>query len=661
MGTKLNETSNLDLIELSGKWVYQSPPRGVSLEVNEQTYEVKEGAYNTPNGLDYMIVENVATGEISMVFQGTQGFQDMVTDGTLPGAVPDAQLKDAEAAFKTMNEKYNITNVSGNSLGGGLANYVASNHDVNSVTYNPAILPEGSYDTNNPRITNYMSEYDPLTLGERSAGYMSRLPGNNVILHNNMPWMETMISNHVGYDDDVVINGQKIQVEADAYLPVGVWSGEILSGSKGQKIDINPENMRILATTLSTRMNGQVKTAQTYLDGAVDIVNQEGAKLDDRQTTLRQSFDDLLQQNSFGGVLVFVWQYEALRNQLEEINPVTMTALDVVQKIRTTPVISEILDFVSTSAFSGVLGWLFEIPLLVGDTLLKLDEIVDRVSNLKNNAIPKLFNGITNDFFNDAMIAELKAHYNVIDSNKDIVTNQIVTFSAQVKYVSDEIEKADKLLTATERVEKAGPPPVTSKFSLEESSALKDGMGKKQLLLDENFKEFASATSMSLKPALASLRSTMNQLYGILKDALITLRNIRSALGFVKIPFTDFDNNIKADLDDIIAAMNQWKVMLKGVKTAVKDLEGNLDNVLNAYRPYIDTALFEGTKFHDVILLNKASYNAFESAEMVFQDIQYQLDGNKAQAVTALDGLANRVVANLEVLLDQIKRGSINI
>lgn len=264
-------------------------------------------------------------------------------------------------------------------------------------------------------------------------------------------------------------------------------------------------------------------------------------------------------------------------------------------------------------------------------------------------------------FFNDAMIAELKAHYNVIDSNKDIVTNQIVTFSAQVKYVSDEIEKADKLLTATERVEKAGPPPVTSKFSLEESSALKDGMGKKQLLLDENFKEFASATSMSLKPALASLRSTMNQLYGILKDALITLRNIRSALGFVKIPFTDFDNNIKADLDDIIAAMNQWKVMLKGVKTAVKDLEGNLDNVLNAYRPYIDTALFEGTKFHDVILLNKASYNAFESAEMVFQDIQYQLDGNKAQAVTALDGLANQVVANLEVLLDQIKRGSINI
>ncbi|WP_088839101.1 SA1320 family protein [Listeria sp. ILCC792] len=661
MGTKLKETSDLDLIELSGKWVYKSPQEDDELTVNGNIYIVKEGVYNTSNGLDYMIVENVATGEISMVFQGTQGFQDMVTDGTLPGAVPDAQLKDAEAAFNTMSEKYNITNVSGNSLGGGLSNYVATKHDVNSVTYNPAILPEGSYNTNNPRITNYMSEYDPLTLGERSAGYMSRLPGNNVILHNNMPWMKTMISNHVGYDDDVVINGQKIQVDADAYLPVGVWSGEILSGSKGQKIDINPENMRILATTLSTRMNSQVKTAQTYLDEAVDIVNHEGAKLDDRQTTLQQSFDDLLQQNSFGGVLVFVGQYEALRNELEEINPNLMGVIDVVQEIRTTPVISEILDFVSTGAFSGVISWLYEIPWVIGDTILKLDEVFDRVSHLKNNAIPKLFNGITNDFFNDAMIAELKAHYNVIDSNKDIVTSQIITFSTQVKYVSDEIEKADKLLTETERVEKAGPPPVTSNFTLEESNALKDGMGKKQLLLDENFKEFCSATSTSLKPALANLKSTMNQLYGLVKDALVTLKNIRSALGLAKIPFTDIDNNAREALDGYIASIEQWKMMLKGVKKAVGDLEGNLDNILNAYRPYIDTALFEGTKFHDVILLNKASYNAFESAEMVFQDIQYQLSGNKAQAVTALDGLANRVVVNLETLLNQIKRGSITI
>ncbi|EUJ52898.1 hypothetical protein [Listeria fleischmannii] len=122
MGTKLNETSNLDLIELSGKWVYQSPSRGVSLEVNEQTYEVKEGIYNTSNDLDYMSVENVAASEISMVFQETQGFQDIVTDGSLPNDFPDAQLKGVEATFESMSRKYDITNVSGNLLGGGLAN-----------------------------------------------------------------------------------------------------------------------------------------------------------------------------------------------------------------------------------------------------------------------------------------------------------------------------------------------------------------------------------------------------------------------------------------------------------------------------------------------------------------------------------------------------------
>ncbi|MPR73768.1 hypothetical protein D7389_01110, partial [Listeria monocytogenes] len=69
--TKKLRTPDTDLIELSGKWVYQHPKRGVALKVNGNIYNVKVGEYNKASGLDYMIVENLATGEISMIFEGT--------------------------------------------------------------------------------------------------------------------------------------------------------------------------------------------------------------------------------------------------------------------------------------------------------------------------------------------------------------------------------------------------------------------------------------------------------------------------------------------------------------------------------------------------------------------------------------------------------------
>ncbi|MBC1540006.1 hypothetical protein HB875_14120, partial [Listeria seeligeri] len=83
---KTLKTPDTDLIEMSGKWVYNHLDVNTSLKVNGTSYRVKEGEYNTASGLDYMVVENTQTGELSMVFEGTQGGKDIVTDGTLPGS-----------------------------------------------------------------------------------------------------------------------------------------------------------------------------------------------------------------------------------------------------------------------------------------------------------------------------------------------------------------------------------------------------------------------------------------------------------------------------------------------------------------------------------------------------------------------------------------------
>ncbi|ENH0452130.1 hypothetical protein ABVS07_001237 [Listeria monocytogenes] len=661
--TKKLRTPDTDLIELSGKWVYQHPKRGVALKVNGNIYNVKVGEYNKASGLDYMIVENIATGEISMIFEGTQGTQDFLTDGTLPGSIPNTQLREADAAYKKESPKYNIKNVAGNSLGGGLSNYVASKNDgIRSVTYNPAILPNGIYDKDNPRITNYLSEYDPLTLGERGAGYGDRLPGESHILQNNVPWLQTILSNHTGYDDaGVTVNGKNIPIDADAYLPVGIWSGQVLTGGgNGQKIDMNPDNIRILANSLRTRMMEQIKRGQFYLDTAVDLVNNEGNHLDNRTTSLQETFDNLLAEGEFGGIITSLANYAEFRDEMEKAKPVSYAAIDFMQRVRTLPILGEVLDVVSGSFFHA-LDLLVDIPALVNDLALRTEDMMDQVSKIKMQAIPELFKGINDQYLSDAMVTELKEHYKILDENKDLVVKQILTFSSQVTYVSNELEKVDKLLSATQKVQSVGAPPATQAYVLKESKALKDGMGKKQRLLDRNFRDFSAKTTNLLMPILSSIRSITNQLKQVIKSAIRYLEDLQTGLSMVKIPFTDRDYQLKEELREYIRKLQEILLTVRGVGSAVKDMESNLEHVLAIYRPYIDTALFEGTKFQDVILLNKAATNIFHSAELIFGDIKHQLSGNTSAAISALDKVAVQTSNNMKSLLEQAKRGSIHI
>ncbi|EIR9713100.1 hypothetical protein LYY07_001769 [Listeria monocytogenes] len=657
------KTSDVDLIELSGKWVYKHPGELSNINVNGTKYEVRAGEYNKASGLDYMVVENVASGEISMIFEGTQGTQDFLTDGTLPGSIPNTQLREADAAYKKESQKYNIKNVAGNSLGGGLSNYVASKNDsLRSVTYNPAILPKGTYDKNNPRITNYLSEYDPLTLGERGMGYGNRLPGESHILQNNVPWLQTILSNHTGYDDaGVTVNGKNIPIDADAYLPVGIWSGQVLTGGgNGQKIDMNPDNIRILANSLRTRMMEQIKRGQFYLDTAVDLVNNEGNHLDNRTTSLQETFDNLLAEGEFGGIITSLANYAEFRDEMEKAKPVSYAAIDFMQRVRTLPILGEVLDVVSGSFFHA-LDLLVDIPALVNDLALRTEDMMDQVSKIKMQAIPELFKGINDQYLSDAMVTELKEHYKILDENKDLVVKQILTFSSQVTYVSNELEKADKLLSATQKVQSVGAPPATQAYVLKESKALKDGMGKKQRLLDRNFRDFSAKTTNLLMPILSSIRSITNQLKQVIKSAIRYLEDLQTGLSMVKIPFTDRDYQLKEELREYIRKLQEILLTVRGVGSAVKDMESNLEHVLAIYRPYIDTGLFEGTKFQDVILLNKAATNIFHSAELIFGDIKHQLSGNTSAAISALDKVAVQTSNNMKSLLEQAKRGSIHI
>lgn len=136
-------TDDKDLVELAGYHAYREYSEQQKIIVNGKKFKVVHTNYNHPTGLDALTVKNVKTGEYTVVYVGTDihaenGKQDLITDIQFLSDLTPEQIKEARKYFNEMDEKYGISSICGNSLGGGLTNSVAIEHpDVKAVTLNP--------------------------------------------------------------------------------------------------------------------------------------------------------------------------------------------------------------------------------------------------------------------------------------------------------------------------------------------------------------------------------------------------------------------------------------------------------------------------------------------------------------------------------------------
>ena len=157
----LVSTSDPHLVRLAGYYAYIGLKNRQLFQVEDTTYLVKDIHFEPRTGLDALTVENLETNEFIIVYVGTNAeqIQDLITDAYLLSDKPVPQLVAAQKYYERMDAKYGVNTVTGNSLGGALANSVAVKYpDVRSVTYNPALLPahmiEEAKDYDN--ITNYI-------------------------------------------------------------------------------------------------------------------------------------------------------------------------------------------------------------------------------------------------------------------------------------------------------------------------------------------------------------------------------------------------------------------------------------------------------------------------------------------------------------------------
>ncbi|WP_051359401.1 SA1320 family protein [Paucisalibacillus globulus] len=690
-----NSTIDKDLVELAGKHAYLHPNRPDTIKVNGNNYKVLNVNKDSETGLDAFVIKNVNdknNENLIIVYVGSEQIVEdwLLTNGKLPSDLAPEQIDQIHAAreyFKEVEEELGkVTHVTGNSLGGALSNAVAvDNPGVTSVTLNPALLPDGMVDPNKDysNITNYISKYDALNLVINRLGLGHRVPGSKYNINNGLPIFSLLSPNHVGYHEDE--NGNffyevgkpgdagygHIYVDADEHIMTSIWTGAPLYGGPTGKIDINVEAMLKLAEAIQQKVKQRLTLSGEYIRNANLIVDDEISRFNIRvtilQETFQQMFDELAGEPMFNGIArtgnrikSYLDGLISLLNIAEEkcrglnviLNSMPMELIEYIRKV----------DISVESLFAYPKNYLYDIQ-------IDIDNFVRAIQIIIEELIPDLFRGAKDNFV-DAVTGELDLHYALLEKNKDRLLDQLENYGTQVQGVATALQNKDASIASATRgkggdIQATDNVQHTAIITLEKSDYLEVGMKIKEIQTNLAHQAIRSSVTVVLTPILEQVSKVIRLLEGALEAIIVAINSAQHVVlygnptGLALSLFTKFDDNVKAQVKEVKAPIKEMEATIEGLRDGVNRLIANLPGMVDDFKPYIDTALFEPGKFANVRLYNVAASAILDEMNLVFDDIIYQLSGEKSQAVTESLEISKSIKGNIGILGEQVERGTI--
>ncbi|MDM5228246.1 hypothetical protein QUF73_19155 [Cytobacillus sp. NJ13] len=684
-----------DLVELAGYHAYTYPLVESRIEVNDNAYKVINTHYQDPTGLDAMTVVNVETKEISIIYVGTDahgkyGNQDILTDAQLLSDLTPAQLAAARNYYTEMNNEFKqvggVQSIAGNSLGGGLVGAVAiENPEVKAVTLNPALLPEGMMDPDKTydNITNYFSSYDVLTQTLIALDLHGRIPGKQYEIFNGIPEFSKLATNHTGYlrNEDgtqFYVIGEvgkpgygKIYVDADAHIVSSIWTGVPLYGGHSDRIEINKENLDLLASSLQNHVTERLNLAHEYLGNSVAIVEDEGNRFYERLNRLQNTFEDLFENIISEPLFLGI---TAIRNRLTAEIDHLISLLNIAESH------SKSLNYILNSPPAELLEHIFRTNVSVESLFAELrnhlyelrsdiQNISRSIINIVSDKIPELFRG-GKDAWYDAIVGELNAHYGIVNGNRGKLLSHISEFQKQVQDVAANFQMRDQSLgqsiesksTHSDSISVQG----TNTYKLEDSPYMELRMKIKEFQMDTAYTAFTASTQALLFPLLEkgqlltfAIESTLEILSNSIKGAANFALSYTIPGKLISL-FSDFDDKIRNSIANALEPLDELAATIEGVRKGLGRLIVEYPTLLNNFRPYVETAIFDNSGYFNVHLYNLASIAILREMEMLFDDVVYQLGNHKAEAIEALCEVSKKVKSNMGILYEQVDRGTIN-
>ena len=684
------DTDDKDLTELAGYHAYKHKSFNESdiLKVNGKDFQIIDLEYNTNSGMEALTVQNMKTGEYSIVYVGSQDIIDdwILTNPMLLSDTPPQQIQDAIDYYDWVNDKIGeVSSITGNSLGGALTNGVAiEKPDVDAVTLNPAILPDGMVDENKdyPNITNYFSEYDFLTLVETGINYDHRIPGDHYTIRNGVPQLSYIGSNHTGYvgkDKDgnfTITIGEEgepghgtIHIAAGDHIITSIWTGETLYGGPSELININKDEMEILADGIKTYITERLNLSSEYIDNSIEIVEHESEQFDQRISNLQQVLSDMIEEAADASVLGDIARTGTIINQvldslIDSIDWIKEKCELLESKLKTKPI--EIIEYMTSTEIS--ISPLLDEPKRYLENFQEVvNDLVDGINELITDQVPTLLEG-GKDAFMDAVVDELIEHYNIIETNKEEVLNQLVSYENIVRSVANNFHKVDQNVATSVRTGTGMDTSIEAledieTITLEESSYLTSGLSIKEIQLELSHAEISSQLTGVILVITEVLRQFLNGIDIALKAVLLAIDKATdftlygNPVGKIVSTFTDFDDTVKEHVAEIKEPIENMQSTVEGISTALDNLEANLPQVIENFKPYLKSAIFKSESLNNMRLYNIAAQAIFDDMEVIFDDIVYQLSGNqKGYAIQATVNVSKNVRRNISFLNEQVER-----
>ncbi|WP_412103613.1 SA1320 family protein [Rossellomorea aquimaris] len=680
-----------DLVELAGLVAYQKPARHKVVEVNGHEYEVIDTLYEDPTGLDALTVENVKTKEISVIYVGTDagavnGKQDLLTDVQL---LSDLSLPQLEAAGRYLtkidNENSNkggVKYAAGNSLGGPLANYAVRNRpDIRSVTLNPALFPKGVMDPNKSydNITNYFSNYDVLTGTLIALNLDSRIPGKRYDISTGIPetgeGFNILKNNHTGYAE-----GGKYEIgqpdspghgyifdEADAHIMTSIWTGEPLYSGHSDRIEINRDNLNLLAAAMQGEVSDRLGHAQEYLTHSEEIAQHEGDRYSERLSRLQMFFEDSF-ENLIGNPL-FIGITTTSHRLTSEIDHL-ISLVDMAENASRS--LNGVLNSPPVELVEHLFNRSISVESIFGQARSQLMEFKGGITNLTgflqkilHKEIPELFSG-GKETLEDVLVNDILAHYKIINHNTAKLNSNIAEFKQQVSDLGTNFGERDASLSASitsgASVQHNVTMPKKNDYILQTSDHMLLGMKVKDVLLEGSFESFKGVSHGLLLPLLGTLtgiafaiENTLEMISAQIKGAMnIALSG--TLPGKLISVFSDFDDKIRSYVSSALEPIDELAGTIEGLRDGLTRLTIGFPALLESFKPYIDSAIFDLTGYANIHLYNVSAMAIHEEMELLFDDIVYQLSHHKGKSIQALCEISKRLKDNMIQLREQVDR-----
>lgn len=696
-----------DIVEMGGIGAYltteESHKSGPLLvdnsfyPINGKNFKIGDIHNDSATGVNYSTWTLVdGTGDpiepIQTVFvvQGSNALppskeRDAVDDANLSSGITPEQYQLTLDEFNRINlerEKVGlprITDVTGNSLGGGVANYIGYHTDgVNIVSLNPATVPNPP-EGQNDDVISVISTDDVLNMLQSGVGYAK---SGVQYTANGFGWGTKSLEGkslaeimtvavtygHTGYDEDRTGLGYQLDnLGLSTSLLTGNLLVEKVSAGDNLPVYIDANAIRNLISSLQTKGNNQLETIRQGLENVNTTAVTENADLDKRSKELIDYFNNYINTalHGWGWLLI-----DTSDDKLKELNWMVDDVGAFLRKIRFfLQPLTYLEKGLSLASHIPLIGNIFK---EIASCVKKVNESITYMEAIPSNiiftysALVNLKSTITRDVpelfksahagNNDGIPIAIRDYSNVLkDVNYPLIKAQYNNFLLTAVGIANSLEAMDEGLssnlqnlnvvqTDTTELEKK----LDAALSTPEAIQAAKILSEKEIQLNKNFETFNENIAQNIKilsETIGELVKGIKALLEVCEGILQLLRNIVRlielcwtkekealdvlGLGFILEPLATFASDVRGTFQSGVDALDSLANSddLRNATHICEDLSSGTAayNLIQNVKPVVNLAIFSDSSMITVQTSAKAAQSLSRTLQQEFSALMEEI------------------------------------